>query len=360
MIVFFAPYPLNEEEKKGGLCQRILSIDSLFFKQKRIYLTVSYSKYYKDVEEFNISEDLTVYRLNAFKHYLFIKNILKDANIIYMHTIGNALKFLPYLKNKKAVTICDMHGVVPEECDMFNRRLKSMFFDLVESITLSKIDYIICVTNNMVKHFETKYNEKTLESIVIPIFTRNRVHQKNNIDDNRLLTVIYAGGTQVWQNTEQMINLANTYADAFIRFSFWFPRNDFEKYSLTNNNEYILFSTGTNLEVIEHYNIASFGLILRDNNIVNNVACPTKIVEYLQYGLVPIVKSKEIGDFYKLGLEYITIEDFKRKDFNNINLKRNNNYKVLDSFYQQIDNGILGLEKIIGYELNKIKVESEK
>lgn len=62
--------------------------------------------------------------------------------------------------------------------------------------------------------------------------------------------------------------------------------------------------------------------VLRDDILVNQVACPTKIVEYLNYGIIPIVLSENIGDFKELGYEYLSINDFnhnvaKRKSLNN-------------------------------------------
>lgn len=47
--------------------------------------------------------------------------------------------------------------------------------------------------------------------------------------------------------------------------------------------------------------------VLRDDILVNQVACPTKIVEYLNYGIKPIVLSEKIGDFKEYGYEYIFI-----------------------------------------------------
>ena len=35
------------------------------------------------------------------------------------------------------------------------------------------------------------------------------------------------------------------------------------------------------------------------------MAAPTKLVEYLHHGLVPIVKYEVVGDAYSLGYEYL-------------------------------------------------------
>ncbi|MEG1049915.1 MAG: hypothetical protein RSE24_05175, partial [Oscillospiraceae bacterium] len=33
-------------------------------------------------------------------------------------------------------------------------------------------------------------------------------------------------------------------------------------------------------------------------------------IEYLQYGIVPVLKTSKIGDFEALGMQYITYESF--------------------------------------------------
>lgn len=59
------------------------------------------------------------------------------------------------------------------------------------------------------------------------------------------------------------------------------------------------------------YGTADFGLILRDESSVNQVSCPTKLVEYLLFGLVPVVRSPHMGDFHRLGFAYVTEEEFR-------------------------------------------------
>ena len=56
---------------------------------------------------------------------------------------------------------------------------------------------------------------------------------------------------------------------------------------------------------MEEYPRCSYGFVLRDDIAVNNVACPTKLIEYLQYGIVPILHTERIGDFAALGMQYV-------------------------------------------------------
>ncbi len=46
-----------------------------------------------------------------------------------------------------------------------------------------------------------------------------------------------------------------------------------------------------NEELSQYLKNASYGFVLRDDNIVNNVATPTKFSTYLSYGVVPIYSS---------------------------------------------------------------------
>ena len=55
----------------------------------------------------------------------------------------------------------------------------------------------------------------------------------------------------------------------------------------------------------------SGGLVLRDDSAVNRVACPTKLAEYLYFGLIPVVRSPRLGDFEELGYAYVTEQEFR-------------------------------------------------
>lgn len=58
-------------------------------------------------------------------------------------------------------------------------------------------------------------------------------------------------------------------------------------------------------ELYKYYSIAHYGFLLRDDHVLNEVAAPTKLTEYLYYGIVPILKFEEIGDRAFYHYEYI-------------------------------------------------------
>ena len=47
------------------------------------------------------------------------------------------------------------------------------------------------------------------------------------------------------------------------------------------------------------YNASDFGILLRENRLVNNVASPTKFAEYIMAGLKVII-SENVGDYSEI------------------------------------------------------------
>jgi glycosyltransferase involved in cell wall biosynthesis len=58
-----------------------------------------------------------------------------------------------------------------------------------------------------------------------------------------------------------------------------------------------------NHEVCQYLNAADYGILFRENTIMNNVASPTKFAEYMLCGL-PVIISEGVGDYS----EYIVNE----------------------------------------------------
>jgi len=356
MILFFSPYPQDIKATKTGLFQRVLAIDSLFSNKKRIYIAVSYSKNFFKSEKV-INENLKVYNLNAMIHFFFILKLILNAKFIYSHTIANALKYLPYsIFFKKKRFVCDMHGITPEEYTMIGSGFKSFLFNIIEYFVLKLVDKIICVTNSMGNHYRLKYPQTNINTIILPIFSINvdydlnyNSHYKIN---KKFINIIYAGGTQVWQNFNQMLELSMKMTKQKYHFEFWIPDNSLVLYQVDKKYTEIIFKTGTNKEVISAYSDFDLGFVLRDDTAVNNVACPTKIVEYIQNGVVPILKSNKIGDFIELGMKYFLIEELITKEVKQdiIEKYKINNLKVYELFNKRINDG---KEKLVKFtEIN--------
>jgi hypothetical protein len=90
------------------------------------------------------------------------------------------------------------------------------------------------------------------------------------------------------------------------------------------------------------YPEAILGFVLRDDIAVNNVACPTKISEYLRHGIIPIVYSENIGDFVNLGMKYIRLSDFvegKIPNAETLEKMRQDNYECLQKYDELCEKG---------------------
>jgi hypothetical protein len=99
------------------------------------------------------------------------------------------------------------------------------------------------------------------------------------------------------------------------------------------------------------YSECHYGLILRQDDPVNHVACPTKLIEYLAYGVVPVVDSPRIGDFLELGMRYVTLADLESGNLPQEEERREMaraNYAVFERLREQYQEGCLNLRRALG------------
>ncbi|MGK7361527.1 glycosyl transferase family 2 [Salmonella enterica] len=333
MILFIAGFP-TVENVRDGMFQRIAAIDSLTKNKSRVYLNISFKKNVK--REISIIENCVVEHLNYFTHNIIIKNYLKQASIIYVHSLYNMLKILP--TNYYDKIILDIHGVVPEEIAFLGKKIKSFIYNKVEKRAIANCYKLIHVTTAMKEFYERKYNlNLASRSIVLPIFEKNTINPNNSKWESNAIEAIYAGGMQAWQNIDLMIKLSKGRDTRNIKFNFFFPQeliSDFKlKLGDRLDSRTIMVDSLPKEDVIKVMIRCHLGFVLRDDIVVNRVACPTKLIEYLECGVVPIIKSPDIGDFNTLGYSFIRVEELNGSlSMDDLRKKVENNYKVLAHF----------------------------
>jgi hypothetical protein len=77
---------------------------------------------------------------------------------------------------------------------------------------------------------------------------------------------------------------------------------------------------------------------------------PTKLYEYICYGVVPIVLSPDIGDFVELGYRYLRVEDLLSPEtlsHENLNAMRIANARVLAKIDQQSQKAVKTLRDFV-------------
>jgi hypothetical protein len=315
-IIFFAPYPIAKEQLVDGYFARIKNIDDVFDADRRTYLYLSLIKNFK-YKCIKVNETLTIIEANIFCHYFKILNILKRASVFYIHSLLRCREiiFFPFGKNKKV--IWDVHGACPEENKFKGAKIKTFVNEIFESWLVRRADIKVAVSNAMSSHLKNKYPTITTPTIVLPLINKSFFHDitLEQIDKMRRelnittehTVFIYAGSLLKWQRFENVLQLIAKLHNLNYRFIVLTgeqrkARKLIAKYQVSNK---ILLRTATANEIASYYILSHYGFILRDKHVLNEVATPTKLMEYMYYGLTPIVDYEHIGDFFDLGYEYI-------------------------------------------------------
>lgn len=314
-LFILAPYP-TPENIKDGMISRINAIDKMFGDYERVYMDVALFKYWK--KTYRKDNNAEIYQLNSFLHLFLIVKLLLSAIKIYSHSIWGCLGIFYMLPFIHRCIVLDAHGVVPEEILLYSAKKKWMGYILnwLEYLVLKKTIMIICVTNRMKRHFEKKYPWFKGEYIVYSILPKTILEE---IDEDSIkkakasseITIIYSGGISPWQNIDLMLESIKKCKNKAIKYILLVSNAEYVKQKLKEHEikDIEVLSVQPH-ELKKFYERADYAFILRDDNIVNRVANPTKIVEYLANGIIPIVLSKEIGDYSSRGFEYMELDDY--------------------------------------------------
>jgi len=306
MLLFVAREP-NAANEKDGMTQRVQWIDKRFENTPRTILSVAYRRHLRR-RRIVRSKTLVIEEMNAFLHIFQICLLVWRSEATYVHSCYNALHILPaYFFRKHIVT--DMHGVVPEEESSQGNIWRSRVLRVVERIVLIRSSALVFVTAAMKEHFQAKYpSSGNVITYVVPILPERSPCMNPRQREADL--VIYAGGLQAWQQVDRMLDAAGSmegsYRLLFLTGTPQLVRQKIEDCALHN----VEVDSVPKSQISEHYQRASFGFLLREDSIVNRVACPTKLVEYLLEGVVPIVEQALVGDFAALGYRYVLLRDF--------------------------------------------------
>lgn len=327
VVCVFSPI-YNSQNEKDGYIQRIKTIDKLVLDEYlRIYINDD-GTYIKKIKLEIINKDMVsiIYDSHNQKHREKIFKLVSKSGILYTHSILRFMtdtihsKMLDLFTFTNVKKIWDMHGAVPEEYLLSGHELGCKIANEVEKFIFDNSDVIIVVTNSMREHLEKKYGHCNGKIIVLPVIKKYDTPFLDNINskqitENQKITIVYSGGLQKWQNIDLMQDIIDQTMD-FYNYKILVPNPAiFENmWGNKSQKQNIIIRSKSPDQMGEEYRTCHYGLVLRDDIIVNNVACPTKIIEYLEYGIVPVFKSPKIGDFVKMGLEYIDYKDLLDKN----------------------------------------------
>jgi len=258
----------------------------------------------------------------------------------------------------KGKIVLDIHGVVVEEEFFLGNDKRSKILAKIEKKLFKISSKLICVSNKMKYFYLKKYrfvDEKTI--LNIPIFDAEISYAHNNSHELRSkkpLTLIYAGGGHKWQNIDLMVQSITRLMDRFYFIFLTSPsyldelKNKIILLNVSMDN--IVIDSVDKSRVYDYYSSADLGFILRENMIVNEVSCPTKMIEYISNGLIPVVLQPNIGDFKDLGYSYLLLEDIINGNLpsqEQMEKSRDNNYIVYQKLNEIKKLGVLELRRMI-------------
>lgn len=214
-------------------------------------------------------------------------------------------------KNPKSRLVTWFQGVGPEEYIMLHGKTVKSFLvkklsEFWERKALTQSDIRIFVSEAMLDHYKSKYQIPIENYLIIPCY--NKALNKDLIIESSSkyenLSFVYAGSLYKWQCIEKTLEV-------------------FREVEKIDSSAHLTLLTKEEAEarqIAELYGIKSFdvkyvslqeldkelakykyGFLLREDNIVNRVATPTKMNSYLSVGIIPIYSN--VVDSFKNNLD---------------------------------------------------------
>jgi hypothetical protein len=339
-IAFVSTFP-NETNMRDGYFRRVHHVDQVFRDENRIHLDIRFGR--NLIKKIDRRDNrMQVMHLNAFLHFFLIWSVLLKSSVVYIHSIAKIPSILVQLMilKHRVTLVLDLHGVMVDERRLAGHALAAFFYSQVEKFCFRWCRLTVNVSEVMKNHFHDKYPGYKGEALVFPANSNETTEE--NVDPlvqeatSRKLgfspgdvIFIYSGNCQKWQNVDLMMEIIKNHTAGKYKFLILSGQKQrFEKlirqYRISEDSIRLLSVKPEDLW--KYYQIAHYGFILRDDILVNRVANPTKLAEYLQYGITPVVKLAGIGDFTKFEYEFLNYENLggmaARKSLKNIKVYR--------------------------------------
>lgn len=211
----------------------------------------------------------------------------------------------------------DLHGAAPEEARYTRlaagRSDMSMvrWLEQVEARIVRRFDKLIVVAPKMIAHLEEKTGVPIrAKTAVLPVFADEtffkplrKEHFKRELGLDGKTVFLYSGGMQRYQCIEETIAwfraLSARIPNAFLVV--FTPAPDVAKARVSavlgDLPDNIRIASVCNADLADHVSAADFGFVLREPEVLNAVASPTKAVEYLARG-VRLICTKDAGNAF--------------------------------------------------------------
>lgn len=217
-------------------------------------------------------------------------------------------------KETDAISVFDVRATLSEEVKLRHggKGLRYWYIRYVEKKEFRKSDRLSCVSENLKGYIGAQVGRREI-SVIPSCFdqkkfffdseARKQIRARYRLTDDCNL-ICYSGGLALWQRVGDIISLFEKLAHTDLQYRFLFVTKETKKLqellgrTTLSTDSYHIESCAQD-EVYRYLSAADAGIIMRDDTVVNNVASPIKIGEYLGCGL-PLILTKGIGDFSEL------------------------------------------------------------
>jgi len=270
--------------------------------------------------------------------------VVDSLNIFKLHKnndcyiIGAAKPALLLLINGCKNVIYWCQGVGPEERKIYKEPSYMMLLhSMIEKYILKKAKMIFFVSEAMKKHFEKKYRlDFHNRYYIMPCFNEDHLDEECFNNDGKYQNNIfaYSGNLLPWQCFEKTaeiyhrIEQKSTVPTKFLVLTYEVEKAKNILFDKNVKNFEVKYVT-PELVGRELRNV-KYGFVIRENNIVNNVATPTKLSGYLAEGVIPII-TESIIDFCSITKDYKYLIRLKEIDI------EKNCEQILEHTRQKID-----------------------
>lgn len=239
----------------------------------------------------------------------FMKLMLM-ADILFCENIAPILFAIPFFNKKRVVVL---HGGLSDLKPFKFYFIKRILYGLLLSFSISFFNKVICVSKALKdsvsneKHYEKMVvipnmpSESFLTSLKNTSELYTKVELKKKIDfDTHKKYICYCGNSQAWQKTDYLVKLFKDISEKTDNINLAILTRDVDEFTLlldlyNVDKDRVFIGTVDNSEVPSYLLASDLLYLLRDQDDINSVACPTKAIEYLASG-VKILISDNLGD----------------------------------------------------------------
>ena len=293
------------------------------------------------VSYYGVGDIAVTYNGSFRSHLEYIRELITLCSVCYIQSIMRVLPRIGssedpadyLLSSSETKYILDMHGTVPLELELDGKDSKQAV--KTEKKCVQAASAVVTVNKKSEEYLSAIVKGAKVKTYSVPMIS---VSDNVCIKEKEVVRVIYAGGTQKWQLLDEMCDAVKQCPKEGVVFEFLLSgEREKDKFSGIPNVEVDSVPVS---EVAGHLAKSHYGFLLRNDSDINKYATPTKLIEYIQYQVVPVLKSVEIGDFVDEGMQYIRLGDFVQgllPSEEERALMAINNMKVLSSMAKEAD-----------------------